>query len=146
MDPSTPEKQNGTPKSSSASKDCKRSIVNPQNKSSTNRPECRDAWPSGPSTKFDCISRRKRSHAFLLHCRLTKPLSFADCVGDELPWGWEAGFDPQIGVYYIDHVNSKCFFSGKTKHQGCNPLKAQDPPSEHPLAVWVPGIHWEMIP
>nr|KAF6375813.1 WW and C2 domain containing 2 [Pipistrellus kuhlii] len=37
--------------------------------------------------------------------RLTKPLSFADCVGDELPWGWEAGFDPQIGVYYIDHVH-----------------------------------------
>nr|XP_058160346.1 protein WWC2 isoform X2 [Dasypus novemcinctus] len=36
---------------------------------------------------------------------LTKPLSFADCVGDELPWGWEAGFDPQIGVYYIDHIN-----------------------------------------
>ncbi|NWV52470.1 WWC2 protein, partial [Daphoenositta chrysoptera] len=38
-------------------------------------------------------------------CRLTKPLSFADCVGDELPWGWEAAYDPQIGVYYIDHVN-----------------------------------------
>lgn len=37
--------------------------------------------------------------------RLTKPLSFADCVGDELPWGWEAGLDPQIGVYYIDHIN-----------------------------------------
>ncbi|NWX23828.1 WWC2 protein, partial [Aegotheles bennettii] len=37
--------------------------------------------------------------------RLTKPLSFADCVGDELPWGWEAVFDPQIGVYYIDHIN-----------------------------------------
>ncbi|XP_007496145.1 protein WWC2 isoform X2 [Monodelphis domestica] len=37
--------------------------------------------------------------------RLTKPLSFADCVGDELPWGWEAAFDPQIGVYYIDHIN-----------------------------------------
>ncbi|XP_065592607.1 protein WWC2 isoform X1 [Cyrtonyx montezumae] len=37
--------------------------------------------------------------------RLTKPLSFADCVGDELPWGWEAAYDPQIGVYYIDHVN-----------------------------------------
>ncbi|NWV67173.1 WWC2 protein, partial [Malurus elegans] len=36
---------------------------------------------------------------------LTKPLSFADCVGDELPWGWEAAYDPQIGVYYIDHVN-----------------------------------------
>ncbi|ELK23507.1 Protein WWC2 [Myotis davidii] len=41
----------------------------------------------------------------LVSCRLTKPLSFADCVGDELPWGWEAGFDPQIGVYYIDHIN-----------------------------------------
>jgi hypothetical protein len=37
-------------------------------------------------------------------------LSFADCVGDELPWGWEAGFDPQIGVYYIDHINSKFSF------------------------------------
>ncbi|NXI36504.1 WWC2 protein, partial [Galbula dea] len=35
--------------------------------------------------------------------RLTKPLSFADCVGDELPWGWEAAYDPQVGVYYIDH-------------------------------------------
>lgn len=41
--------------------------------------------------------------------RLTKPLSFADCVGDELPWGWEAAYDPQIGVYYIDHINRKCF-------------------------------------
>uniref|UniRef100_A0A8C3MVP1 Uncharacterized protein n=1 Tax=Geospiza parvula TaxID=87175 RepID=A0A8C3MVP1_GEOPR len=37
--------------------------------------------------------------------RLTKPLSFADCVGDELPWGWEAACDPQIGIYYIDHIN-----------------------------------------
>ncbi|KAK1174847.1 protein WWC2-like [Acipenser oxyrinchus oxyrinchus] len=37
--------------------------------------------------------------------RLTKPLSFADCVGDELPWGWEAAYDPQIGIYYIDHTN-----------------------------------------
>ncbi|NXC66059.1 WWC2 protein, partial [Anhinga anhinga] len=41
--------------------------------------------------------------------RLTKPLSFADCVGDELPWGWEAAYDPQIGVYYIDHINRKYF-------------------------------------
>ncbi|KAJ8271770.1 hypothetical protein COCON_G00106290 [Conger conger] len=37
--------------------------------------------------------------------RLTKPLSFADCVGDELPWGWEASYDPQIGIFYIDHIN-----------------------------------------
>ncbi|XP_026702792.1 protein WWC2 [Athene cunicularia] len=41
----------------------------------------------------------------LQRARLTKPLSFADCVGDELPWGWEAAYDPQIGVYYIDHIN-----------------------------------------
>ncbi|XP_063075642.1 protein WWC2-like [Engraulis encrasicolus] len=37
--------------------------------------------------------------------RLTKPLSFADCVGDELPWGWEASYDPQVGTYYVDHIN-----------------------------------------
>ncbi|MXQ84291.1 hypothetical protein E5288_WYG014303 [Bos mutus] len=53
-----------------------------------------------------CGWMERVTRAFVLVCsRLTKPLSFADCVGDELPWGWEAGFDPQIGVYYIDHIN-----------------------------------------
>ncbi|XP_062907158.1 protein WWC3 [Mobula hypostoma] len=37
--------------------------------------------------------------------RLTKPLTFADCVGDELPLGWEVVYDPQAGIYYIDHIN-----------------------------------------
>uniref|UniRef100_A0A672M0I9 Protein WWC3-like n=1 Tax=Sinocyclocheilus grahami TaxID=75366 RepID=A0A672M0I9_SINGR len=37
--------------------------------------------------------------------RITKPLTFADCVGDELPLGWEVVYDQQVGVYYIDHVN-----------------------------------------
>lgn len=37
--------------------------------------------------------------------RITKPLTFADCVGDELPLGWEVVFDQQVGVYYIDHIN-----------------------------------------
>ncbi|XP_028656641.2 protein WWC3 isoform X3 [Erpetoichthys calabaricus] len=37
--------------------------------------------------------------------RITKPLTFADCVGDELPLGWEIVYDQQIGVYYIDHIN-----------------------------------------
>lgn len=61
----------------------------------------------------------------LVCCRLTKPLSFADCVGDELPWGWEAGFDPQIGVYYIDHVNSKfLFFVKVTPTPNLESLKA----------------------
>uniref|UniRef100_A0A8C6TY37 WWC family member 3 n=1 Tax=Neogobius melanostomus TaxID=47308 RepID=A0A8C6TY37_9GOBI len=36
---------------------------------------------------------------------ITKPLTFADCVGDELPLGWEEVFDQQVGVYYIDHIN-----------------------------------------
>ncbi|XP_069754280.1 protein KIBRA-like isoform X2 [Narcine bancroftii] len=35
--------------------------------------------------------------------RWTKPLSFGDCVGDELPLGWEEAFDAQVGVYYINH-------------------------------------------
>ncbi|NXJ46415.1 WWC3 protein, partial [Spizaetus tyrannus] len=38
-------------------------------------------------------------------CRITKPLTFADCVGDELPLGWETVYDQQIGVYYMDHIN-----------------------------------------
>lgn len=40
-------------------------------------------------------------------CRITKPLTFADCVGDELPLGWETVYDQQIGVYYMDHINRK---------------------------------------
>ncbi|XP_069617696.1 protein WWC3 [Ranitomeya imitator] len=37
--------------------------------------------------------------------RITKPLTFADCVGNELPLGWELVYDQQIGVYYMDHIN-----------------------------------------
>ncbi|XP_041459739.1 protein WWC2-like [Lytechinus variegatus] len=37
--------------------------------------------------------------------RLIKPMSFADCVGDELPFGWEKVFDPSVGAYYINHLN-----------------------------------------
>uniref|UniRef100_A0A674JA15 WW domain-containing protein n=1 Tax=Terrapene triunguis TaxID=2587831 RepID=A0A674JA15_9SAUR len=33
------------------------------------------------------------------------PLTFADCVGDELPLGWETVYDQQIGIYYMDHIN-----------------------------------------
>ncbi|KAM9781784.1 protein KIBRA [Syngnathus typhle] len=35
--------------------------------------------------------------------RQTKPLTFADCIGDELPVGWEEAFDPLVGAYYVDH-------------------------------------------
>ncbi|XP_029439691.1 protein KIBRA [Rhinatrema bivittatum] len=37
--------------------------------------------------------------------RITKPLTFADCIGDELPLGWEEAHDKQAGTYYIDHNN-----------------------------------------
>ncbi|KPI98229.1 Protein kibra [Papilio xuthus] len=37
--------------------------------------------------------------------RYTKPQSFADCIGNELPLGWEEAYDPQIGPYYINHLN-----------------------------------------
>ncbi len=42
---------------------------------------------------------------------LTKPQSFADCVGDELPLGWEQVIDYSRGVYYINHVESKYLFT-----------------------------------
>lgn len=34
----------------------------------------------------------------------TKPQSFEDCVGDELPVGWEEAYDSNIGRYYINHI------------------------------------------
>ncbi|KAK7925360.1 hypothetical protein WMY93_007670 [Mugilogobius chulae] len=33
----------------------------------------------------------------------TKPLTFADCIGDELPVGWEEAYDPVVGPYFVDH-------------------------------------------
>lgn len=35
--------------------------------------------------------------------RHTKPLTFADCIGDELPVGWEEAYDPVVGSYFVDH-------------------------------------------
>uniref|UniRef100_A0A3Q3AAW5 WW domain-containing protein n=1 Tax=Kryptolebias marmoratus TaxID=37003 RepID=A0A3Q3AAW5_KRYMA len=39
--------------------------------------------------------------------RQTKPLTFADCIGDELPVGWEEAYDPVVGPYYVDHNTSE---------------------------------------
>lgn len=39
----------------------------------------------------------------LLISRFTKPENFADCIGNELPLGWEEVYDRQIGHYYINH-------------------------------------------
>eukprot|EP00050_Salpingoeca_kvevrii_P015155 m.44035 g.44035 ORF g.44035 m.44035 type:complete len:642 (-) comp6184_c0_seq1:377-2302(-) len=35
--------------------------------------------------------------------RLTKKATFAACHPDELPYGWQLGWDALIGEYYIDH-------------------------------------------
>lgn len=41
---------------------------------------------------------------------VSRPTDFSDCLGDELPVGWEQVFDYQTGgVYYVDHINSKSF-------------------------------------
>ncbi|KAG3265194.1 WWC1-containing, partial [Ictidomys tridecemlineatus] len=38
-----------------------------------------------------------------LRDRYTKPLTFADCISDELPLGWEEAYDSQVGDYFTDH-------------------------------------------
>ncbi len=65
--------------------------------------------------KYSCTAQilgvfNSHIHSPLYSCRITKPLTFADCVGDELPLGWEVVYDQQVGVYYIDHINSKFSF------------------------------------
>lgn len=42
---------------------------------------------------------------FLSNYRFTKPQTFADCIGNELPLGWEEAYDKHVGAYYINHVN-----------------------------------------
>lgn len=54
------------------------------------------------------------SDSVFLFLRQTKPLTFADCIGDELPVGWEEAYDPVVGAYYVDHntsefLSSSCF-------------------------------------
>ncbi|OXB55672.1 hypothetical protein ASZ78_016569, partial [Callipepla squamata] len=48
--------------------------------------------------------------------RYTKPLTFADCISDELPLGWEEAYDPQVGVYYIDHNTMLSGSSSSSKY------------------------------
>ena len=35
----------------------------------------------------------------------TKPRSFAECKGNELPNGWEEINDINHGTYYVNHIN-----------------------------------------
>lgn len=56
------------------------------------------------SLKFNCSNSIISIFTFL---RYTKPESFADCIGNELPVGWEESYDSQIGLFYINH-NNQC--------------------------------------
>lgn len=40
-----------------------------------------------------------------------KPKSFADCIGNELPLGWEEAYDASIGHYYINHNARKARYA-----------------------------------
>ncbi|XP_045140632.1 protein KIBRA [Echinops telfairi] len=48
--------------------------------------------------------------------RYTKPLTFADCISDELPLGWEEAYDPQVGDYFIDHNTMVSGSSSSSKY------------------------------
>ena len=44
---------------------------------------------------------------FSIVFRYTKPQSFADCNGSELPYGWEQTYHPSVGTYFINHITGK---------------------------------------
>lgn len=56
------------------------------------------------------------SIVLLVLSRQTKPLTFADCIGDELPVGWEEAYDPAVGAYYVDHNTSE--YISRLVHSG----------------------------
>lgn len=68
-----------------------------------------------PTWEENCVYYYRRSsialHSFLFcRFRFTKPQTFADCIGNELPLGWEEAYDKHVGAYYINHVNRKFLF------------------------------------
>lgn len=70
---------------------------------------------------------------FLLSlARYTKPLTFADCISDELPLGWEEAYDPQVGDYFIDHNTSKFLAV-------LSPLPIPLPPAQPPSQEALPA-------
>ena len=75
-------------------------------KSEANLP---DGWESdvidGRTFYIDHNNRRTQWHD--PREKATKPACVSDCVGDELPYGWEVACAPKVGVYFIDHINRK---------------------------------------
>lgn len=56
---------------------------------------------------YSAVCFREVISIFSVYFRYTKPETFADCIGNELPIGWEESYDPQIGLFYINH-NNQC--------------------------------------
>lgn len=50
-----------------------------------------------------------------------KPATFEECVGEELPFGWEEAFDPLVNVYFIDHNT----WTTQLEDPRCNHLQEQ---------------------
>ncbi|XP_012149560.2 WW and C2 domain containing protein kibra isoform X3 [Megachile rotundata] len=67
------------------------------------RQECSQTWKFETFLGRDTSSHRENEgkRRFLF----TKPQTFADCIGNELPLGWEEAYDKHVGAYYINHVN-----------------------------------------
>lgn len=66
-----------------------------------------DGSPGRYPDAVSCDQQQPLSVIVLLLSRQTKPLTFADCIGDELPVGWEEAYDPAVGAYYVDHNTSE---------------------------------------
>lgn len=87
-----------------------------------------------------CCSRPDSSAFSVCVSRQTKPLSFADCIGDELPVGWEEAYDPVIGPYYVDHNTSEfCCGSGLLSR---SPPLTCAPPAES-TQLEDPRVQWQ---
>lgn len=72
-----------------------------------------------------------------LPARYTKPLTFADCISNELPLGWEEAYDPQVGDYFIDHNTSKFLAILPSPPLFPIPLPPRSPPSLEELPAEV---------
>ena len=56
---------------------------------------------------FPVVSFSRKTQWYDPRDKQTKPATVSDCVGDELPYGWEVAIAPKVGLYYIDHINRK---------------------------------------
>lgn len=65
------------------------------------------AWDSSSNRLFYVDHNTKTTTWLNPGEQRTKPKSFSECQGDQLPYGWERIDDPIVGVYYIDHIRRR---------------------------------------